>query len=488
MKINSYSCAPELRGNKGNGISRIGPHCHEMGHALGAMDFYDTDYNTGGNYEGTGRWDVMASGSWNEDGVCPANFNPYVKAYDFGWVNVQSMPAGQFVTLQPSTHVANQIFRMDSPVNGEYYLLENRQKDGIDSALPGEGLLIYHIHKDMEQALTNNTVNATHPQKCYIVCASSRYSVPATLAATYGNINSAGCPFPGNTAKNSFDDTTTPSAKCWNGVKSNLKLSNISLNGDHTITFYSGTEKNTTVWSESFENDDFMSQWEIIPAQTAIKWQRYTAVNNGNPTSIKDELTPSASDGDYYAGIKNKGFGLLHTNLLILPNLPLKDKVIYKLTFRYQNKAYMGSSGKLSVVYKTENANEWTNIHTYTELSSSWSEKELTLPGNPDEKIRLAFKAELSGGGIFIDDLQLLEIGNAMHALPITKEQTDCYYDFREQSVCLYSEKNTKAYVFDIAGKLWCNWILAAGKNYLKLPSGIYIISQQQQSVKVVVP
>ena len=35
MKIDRYSCAPELRGNSGKGISRIGPHCHEIGHALG---------------------------------------------------------------------------------------------------------------------------------------------------------------------------------------------------------------------------------------------------------------------------------------------------------------------------------------------------------------------------------------------------------------------------------------------------------------------
>ena len=28
MKIDKYSCAPELRGNSGGGISRIGCHCH----------------------------------------------------------------------------------------------------------------------------------------------------------------------------------------------------------------------------------------------------------------------------------------------------------------------------------------------------------------------------------------------------------------------------------------------------------------------------
>lgn len=48
MKIAGYSCAPELRGNRGTGISRIGVHCHEIGHSFGALDFYDTNYERDG--------------------------------------------------------------------------------------------------------------------------------------------------------------------------------------------------------------------------------------------------------------------------------------------------------------------------------------------------------------------------------------------------------------------------------------------------------
>lgn len=45
LSIDRYSCSPELRGNKGETITTIGPPCHEICHALGAMDFYDTDYS-----------------------------------------------------------------------------------------------------------------------------------------------------------------------------------------------------------------------------------------------------------------------------------------------------------------------------------------------------------------------------------------------------------------------------------------------------------
>ena len=39
-----YSCSPELRGNNGSTITTIGVICHELGHALGASDYYDTNY------------------------------------------------------------------------------------------------------------------------------------------------------------------------------------------------------------------------------------------------------------------------------------------------------------------------------------------------------------------------------------------------------------------------------------------------------------
>ena len=113
IKINGYSCAPELRSNKGDGITRIGSHCHEMGHALGAKDYYDTNYDTDGRFSGTGVWDVMASGSWNDDGVSPANFNPYVKAFDYGWCEVVDITKDTTLQISPSS-VEDRVFKLRS--------------------------------------------------------------------------------------------------------------------------------------------------------------------------------------------------------------------------------------------------------------------------------------------------------------------------------------------------------------------------------------
>lgn len=63
VQVKRYTMEPEVLGTTGR-ISTIGVICHEFGHNLGAPDFYDTDYSeSGGEYCGTGRWDLLGSGA-----------------------------------------------------------------------------------------------------------------------------------------------------------------------------------------------------------------------------------------------------------------------------------------------------------------------------------------------------------------------------------------------------------------------------------------
>ena len=61
----------------------IGVAVHEMMHALGEPDYYDTSYSS----MGTGDWDIMAGGSWfgNPPGSNPIGANPATKVFQ-GWV------------------------------------------------------------------------------------------------------------------------------------------------------------------------------------------------------------------------------------------------------------------------------------------------------------------------------------------------------------------------------------------------------------------
>ena len=67
---------PEIGGN-------IGVAVHEMMHARGEPDYYNTGYSSAG----TGDWDIMAGGSWfgNPPGTNPLGANPVTRVFQ-GWV------------------------------------------------------------------------------------------------------------------------------------------------------------------------------------------------------------------------------------------------------------------------------------------------------------------------------------------------------------------------------------------------------------------
>lgn len=224
--ISSYSCSPELRGYQNSKITRIGVICHEFGHVLGAPDYYDTDYEDNGEYEGCGKWDLMANGSWNNNGATPAHHNGFTKVYYYNWATATTIENAGSITLDNAKDSPSSFYRINTTTPGEFFFIENRQQLGFDSAIPGHGMIIYHVHKYL---FTADKINYTHPQMMYPVCASTTTD-PASSASSYGDINSGGCPFPGTSNKASFTDQTLPSAKSWAGANTNKPITGITEN------------------------------------------------------------------------------------------------------------------------------------------------------------------------------------------------------------------------------------------------------------------
>lgn len=249
--ISRYACSPELRGNSGSNITRIGVIGHEFGHVLGAPDYYDTDgSDSGGQFSGTGSWDMMAGGTWNNGGATPAHHNPYTKIYMYDWAEPTLLFQPDHISLDNAAENNHSFYRINTNTPGEYYLLENRQQIHFDSHIPGEGLLIYHAHKEV--ALVGNAINVGHPQKLYPVSAGA-HTDPQGTPASYGNINSAQTPFPGTTDQTNFTDYSTPSAISWQGANTHKPLTNISLNqNDSTVTF------------DFMENTDHIADWFFL--------------------------------------------------------------------------------------------------------------------------------------------------------------------------------------------------------------------------------
>jgi M6 family metalloprotease-like protein len=232
-----YSCSPELAGNKGTNICSIGVICHEFGHVLGAPDFYDTDYSKNGDYVGTGKWDLQAGGSWNNSGKTPAHPNAFTKCYIYNWATATTISSSQAVSMNNSNQFSNSFYRINTTSPGEFFLLENRQKIGFDSKVPGHGMLIYHADSAfVADHMSSNDVNCTSHQGMYIMAANS--SVANGVESAVYAINSTGCPFPGTTANTSFTDTSMPSSLSWSGQNTDKPIQSIIENPqDSTIHF-----------------------------------------------------------------------------------------------------------------------------------------------------------------------------------------------------------------------------------------------------------
>ena len=313
LRLNTYSCSPELRWNKGSDITHIGVICHELCHVFGAPDFYDANGNSGGEYVGTGKWDLMAVGSWNGrsslqdsqwySGSSPAHINMYQKI-QFGWVSPETLNSVRFIDGMPNSAETPFAYTYATQTSGEYFVMENRQKKGFDSYIPGHGLLIYRV-SIRNSDITGNSVNNTHQQRMYPICASAtRYNLPINSPTSYGSINSAGCPFPGSSGKTEFTDNTIPASLSWSGSETNKPITNITekngLISFHFMKSVSVTDLTSSV--EKKDNGSVMISLSWNPPASANPVKEYKIYRNNQFLQATEQTVfrePVYSEGVY---------------------------------------------------------------------------------------------------------------------------------------------------------------------------------------------
>jgi len=242
VTVSTYAASSELRTSFA--ISSVAVFCHEYGHTLNAPDYYDTDYGTGGEYDGTGEWDVMAKGTNVNYGKTPPTHNPRTKIYTYTWAKVTLLNTPQTVTIPAGRIYSNAYFRINTPKSNEYFIIENKIKEGFDSRIPGKDLLIYKCTDNYE-----NGGNKTSWQRFYPVSANAPVAVPEAgvdKQKQYGSINTSSCTWPGTGNKTTFDNTSIPAMVTWDGTPVNKAITNITVHGDYiTFDFMGGGSKSS---------------------------------------------------------------------------------------------------------------------------------------------------------------------------------------------------------------------------------------------------
>lgn len=157
VSIREYHISPALWGRSGAGIGRIGVIAHETGHFLGLPDLYDT--NGGGR--GIGYFGLMAN-SWGWDGsqYWPPHLSGWAK-FVLGWMPATVPVEGLNQVEATENHFpdAPQLYIIQEGFpEGEFLLIENRQRKGYDKNIPQGGILIWHIDNGNNKAAFRNSL------------------------------------------------------------------------------------------------------------------------------------------------------------------------------------------------------------------------------------------------------------------------------------------------------------------------------------------
>jgi M6 family metalloprotease-like protein len=226
VHLYEYNMDPEMHDD--GAFNDMGVFGHEFGHILGLPDLYDGDYSS----EGLGKWSMMASGSWNNNGKTPAHLDAWCKK-KLEWVNVNQLSSNQtnVEILQAETSPVSYRLWTSGGGGSQYFLVENRQKTGFDASLPGEGLLIYHVDESVGDKYANWSEwcpgDPAYPHyKVALEQADGEFRLEGCYSAP--NRGDAGDPFPGNHNKQAFDDTTTPNSRNYSNNSTQVAVWSIS--------------------------------------------------------------------------------------------------------------------------------------------------------------------------------------------------------------------------------------------------------------------
>ena len=366
--VNSYACGSELEGTYG-AINGIGTMCHEYSHCLGYPDFYDVDYSGG---QGMGAWDLMDAGSYNGDGYMPAGYTSYERWFA-GWEEPIELK-DEDVEIRGMKSLQNggefYIIYNDKNAN-EFYLLENRQKEGWDASGPGAGLLIIHCDYDASVWEANGPNDDPNHQRFTAVPADGEYTYEiwdgtkyydAAEPFPYGSVNAFNRKFKtkDDQAKNAARFfTKTSNGTYW----MNGSVEEIKQNNDKTIDFDFVANFSGGLQGDTYE--------KVTSADQLVAGKQYVLINEANNagngsfnekyltavdvdvvdnTVSGDDLAPITLGGDasgYSLQIDGKYVYTVAAKALKLGDEEKKDWLIESTTNGYVVKSKTSSYGTI---------------------------------------------------------------------------------------------------------------------------------------------
>lgn len=268
----------------------IGTFCHENGHLLcNFPDLYDYNDNLS---EGLGNYCLMSTSTgWKQ----PPKPCVYL-AYKAGWVDAVNLNSNSAVTVTARVDNAT-AWRYANPTNSkEYFMFEYRSSDqpGWEAGgrLPDCGLAVYHVDENGDNRNETNTP-ASH-YECALIQADGLGSLEKNRNPGSPNDLYA---WPDNRR---LTDTTTPSAKWWDGAISRLDVNNVGPLGS-SIVFNVGKAPSVQVASPVSPRTGGTTTTcrvvleAITNAATSVRWQAVEMPAGGSVSFGSSSVTSTTA-------------------------------------------------------------------------------------------------------------------------------------------------------------------------------------------------
>lgn len=198
----------------------VGTYCHEFGHTLGLPDLYDP------NAAGLGFFSLMGLGNYlpyevgKVLGQRPGCLDAWSRQY-LGFDEPRTATSSGAVTLSPVTQGGGSLKVWSNGESGtEYFLLENRKREGPDEFLPGDGLVVYHVD-DTE------VDNLSGPPNYRVSVVQADALQQLEDPGLSGNFGDDADFFPGSLLKRSITEATTPSTRDFGNSDTGIRITGI---------------------------------------------------------------------------------------------------------------------------------------------------------------------------------------------------------------------------------------------------------------------
>lgn len=292
IQLGQYACSSEFLGSDSEyfgdvlHISGIGTICHEISHVLGLPDLYDTDGETNGLCDHPNEWSIMSEGGYQNHGLTPTGYTLYER-YALGFATPELIDEPGNYTLPPIGE-SNKGYRLNTPVENEFFLLENRQtKSKWDQYLPGHGMLVFRVDSTYAPLWSYNKVNCFSKRKCFEL-------IRAASNDDYGASSSD--PFPGSKDVHSLTNTSKPgNLLTWSSQPNAFCLDNIDEDSDGIVSF-SVVKVQKANFVPGDDNDDGTVNFADVEEVKNYIFGRASTSFNGDAADMNGDGIINAAD------------------------------------------------------------------------------------------------------------------------------------------------------------------------------------------------